>query len=60
MVLQTYSTGCSFTPPMVEATGVEPVSEILFTKLSPGAGDGLNSLTERSAPTYPLGSFIDA
>ena len=30
MVLQTYSAGCSFTPPMVEVTGIEPVSENLL------------------------------
>ena len=30
MVLHTYSAGCSFTPPMVDPTGVEPVSENLL------------------------------
>lgn len=26
MVLQTYSAGCSFTPPMVDAKGLEPLT----------------------------------
>jgi len=30
MVLQTYSAGCSFTPPMVDPRGVEPLSENLL------------------------------
>ena len=38
MVLHTYSAGCSFTPPMVEAGGIEPPSENLLIQLSPGAG----------------------
>lgn len=42
MVLQTYSAGCSFTPPMVEAAGIEPASEKPLTELSPGAGHLLN------------------
>ena len=37
MVLHTYSAGCSFTPPMVEARGVEPLSENQSTVLSPSA-----------------------
>ena len=45
---------------MVEATGVEPVSELLFTKLSPGADGDLDSRAERPASAYPFGSFIDA
>ena len=35
--LQTYSLVCSFTPPMVEVRGVEPLSENLLIQLSPGA-----------------------
>jgi len=34
MVLQTYSAGCSFTPPMVEMRGIEPLSENPSTRLS--------------------------
>ena len=37
MVLQTYSAGCSFTPPMVEPRGIEPLSENPSSQLSPGA-----------------------
>ena len=34
MVLHTYSAGCSFTPPMVEPRGVEPLSENPSKQLS--------------------------
>ncbi len=34
MVLQTYRAGCSFTPPMVEPRGVEPLSENPFMQPS--------------------------
>ena len=34
MVLQTYSAGCSFTPPMVDPRGVEPLSENPLIQLS--------------------------
>lgn len=39
MVLQTYSAGCSFAPPMVEARGVEPLSEKRAAQLSPSTAD---------------------
>ncbi len=37
MELHTYSAGCSFTPPMVEARRVELLSENLSTGFSPSA-----------------------
>jgi len=44
MVLHTYSAGCSFTPPMVEPRGVEPLSESNLERTSPGAVCYLHSL----------------
>ena len=55
MVLHTYSAGCSFTPPMVEAAGIEPASENHLIQLSPSAADllGFPSRTaERQAMRY--------
>ena len=43
--LQTYSLVCSFTPPMVEAGGVEPPSENASTGTSPGADGYCGSLS---------------
>ena len=45
MVLHTYSAGCSFTPPMVEVRGIEPLSESNLEGTSPGAVCYLHSLT---------------
>lgn len=39
MVLQTYSAGCSFTPPMVETRRIELLSENHLPWLSPSAAD---------------------
>ena len=44
MVLHTYSAGCSFTPPMVELRGIEPLSESNLEGTSPGAVCYLHSL----------------
>ncbi len=41
--LQTYSLVCSFTPPLVEARGIEPLSENLLIGLSPSAFGRLSS-----------------
>ena len=52
MVLHTYSAGCSFTPPMVEVRGIEPLSENRFTRLSPGA------VPDRISPAASSGTSL--
>ena len=55
MVLHTYSAGCSFTPPMVEARGIEPLSENHLIQLSPSAADLLrfpSRIADRQAMRY--------
>ena len=51
MVLHTYSAGCSFTPPMVEPRGIEPLSEGNLERTSPGAVCYLHSLNPAGTNT---------
>ena len=39
MVLQTYSAGCSFTPPMVEHRGFEPLTPTLPVLCAPNCAN---------------------
>ncbi len=59
MVLQTYSAGCSFTPPMVEARGVEPLSENPLIQLSTSVFRYLEfPLADVNGQTSALGSLL--
>jgi len=49
---------CEIKGKMVEARGIEPLSENLSAQASPGAGSHLVSRMRRRLPCCALGSFI--